>query len=209
MKTIARVAGIALVSLAASFAQEGPHFTFDLGAGFSEPVGATGRQLNNAAWNIEGGAGLNVNPWLGAKVDLGYSSFGVNSGTLYNIGVPNGDLHIFSATFDPIVHVNPHGHFDFYLTGGGGIFHGHQEFAQPTGVIVPGTDTFFGFYPTTTGVSQVPGSYTFNRPGIDMGAGFAVGTKFHGKIFAEAKYDRIFVGNYHIDYVPVTFGFRW
>jgi hypothetical protein len=31
---------------------------------------------------------------------------------------------------------------------------------------------------------------------------------WHGKFFAEAKYNRIFA-NYHSDYVPVTFGFRW
>ena len=25
----------------------------------------------------------------------------------------------------------------------------------------------------------------------------------------EARYNRIFVNNYHTDYLPVTFGFRW
>jgi hypothetical protein len=31
-----------------------------------------------------------------------------------------------------------------------------------------------------------------------------------GKIFAEARYDRVFMGNdWHADYVPVSFGFRW
>ena len=209
MKLFMRVVGTGFICMAASFAQESSGFTFDVGAGFSEPVGATGRQLSNAAWNLEAGFGGNLNPWVGAKIDLGYSSFGINSGTLANIGIPNGDLHIFSATLDPVVHLNPHGHFDFYLTGGGGIFHNHEDFGQPTGVIVPGTDTYFSFYPTTSPVSSVPGSYTFTRPGIDAGAGIAIGTKFHGKFFAEAKYDRIFVGPYHIDYVPVSFGYRW
>jgi hypothetical protein len=48
-----------------------------------------------------------------------------------------------------------------------------------------------------------------NKPGIDAGAGIAFGTKWHGKVFAEARYDRIFMGNFHTDYVPVSFGFRW
>jgi hypothetical protein len=44
---------------------------------------------------------------------------------------------------------------------------------------------------------------------MDWGAGVAFGTKSHGKIFAEAKWDRVFIGNSHMDYLPVTFGFRW
>jgi len=40
--------------------------------------------------------------------------------------------------------------------------------------------------------------------------GIALGTKWHGKFFAEARYHRIIMGNYgHTDYVPVSFGFRW
>jgi len=49
-----------------------------------------------------------------------------------------------------------------------------------------------------------------NKPGVDIGLGFAVGTKWHGKFYAQAKYDKIFLGvYYHTDYVPVTFGYRW
>jgi len=29
------------------------------------------------------------------------------------------------------------------------------------------------------------------------------------QIFAEARYHRIFMGNGHTDYLPVSFGFRW
>jgi hypothetical protein len=53
-------------------------------------------------------------------------------------------------------------------------------------------------------------SYSVNKPGVDVGAGVAVGTRWHGKVFAEARWDHIFIGgNRHVDYVPVTFGFRW
>jgi hypothetical protein len=44
---------------------------------------------------------------------------------------------------------------------------------------------------------------------IDAGAGIAFGTKWHGKFFAEARYDRIFMRNSHTDYVPIACGFRW
>jgi hypothetical protein len=58
-------------------------------------------------------------------------------------------------------------------------------------------------------VTQILSSYSVNKPGLDIGAGIAMGTRFHGKIFLEAKYERMFLGNYHMDYLPVTAGFRW
>jgi hypothetical protein len=189
-------------------AQEVSRFSFDVGAGFSQPVGNTGRHLDEG-WNIQGGGGVNFGPYVGAMIDLGYNSFGINSATLNNIGVPGGNLHVFSATLDPIVHLTPHGHFDLYVTGGGGIYHREQEFTQPSVIGVLGFDPFFGIYPAVVPVTQVLSSYSVNKPGIDAGAGIAFGTKWHGKLFAEARYNRIFMGTFHTDYVPVSFGFRW
>ena len=142
-------------------------------------------------------------------VNLGYDSFGINSATLNAVGVPGGNLHIFSARLDPIVHLNPKGHVDIYVTGGGGIYHRTQEFTQPTIAYATGFDPFFGFYPVAYSANQILASYTVNKPGIDAGAGIAFGKKWHGKFFAEARYNRIFMRNSHTDYVPVTFGFRW
>jgi hypothetical protein len=39
-------------------AQEVPQFSFDLGGGFTQPVGNTGRHLDEG-WNIQGGVGFN------------------------------------------------------------------------------------------------------------------------------------------------------
>jgi hypothetical protein len=208
MKIFSKAAGLGLICAAASLAQEINHFTFDLGFGFINPVGSTGRQLNEG-WNFNGGVGANFNQWLGAKLNLGYDSFGISSGTLNTIGVPDGSVSMFTVTLDPVVHLTPNGHFDVYVTGGGGLFRQQQTFTQPSSAVVPGYDPFFGFYPATIPVNQVLGSYSVNKPGIDAGMGIAVGTKWHGKIFAEAKYKRMFDGNFHTDYVPVTVGFRW
>ncbi len=209
MRRLFKAAGLGLFCLTVSFGQEGGSgFTFDFGAGFTNPVGNTGRNLNEG-WNLTGGFGYNFNPWLGAKVDLGYNSFGINSATLSNVGAPNGSLNEFSATLDPIVHLNPKGHIDFYVTGGGGIFHQHEEFTQPSVAIVTGFNPFLGFYPVGVPTNQILGAYSVNKPGVDVGAGFAVGTRFHGKLFGEPKYERVFVGAYHTDFIPVSFGFRW
>ena len=189
-------------------AQEGPGFTFSVGGGFTEAPGNTGRNLDTG-WNIRGGAGFNFSPQVGAMLDLGYDRFGINGATLTNIGAPAGDVQIFSATIDPVVHLHPHGHVDFYLTGGGGLFHWYQEFTQPAVAVVPGFNPFFGFYSAAVPVNQILGSYSVNRPGVDVGAGIAFGTRRRGKFFAEARYDHIYMQNSHVDYIPVTFGFRW
>ncbi len=75
-----------------------------------------------SAW----GAGYNFSPWFGAKVDVGYDSMGINSGTPGAIGVPGGSVNVFTATIDPIVHLTPRRHVDVYVTGGGGLFHREQ-----------------------------------------------------------------------------------
>lgn len=209
MKSLVFASSFGLLFAVSLSAQETSPFSFQIGGGFTQPVGNTGRHLDEG-WNLTAGGGLNFGPYVGAMIDLGYNSFGINSATLNNLGFPGGGLHVFSATLDPIVHVNPHGHVDMYITGGGGVYHRYQEFTQPSVATVVGFDPFFGFFPAAIPVNQVLASYSVNKPGVDIGAGFAVGTKWHGKFFAEARYNRIFMGNdRHTDYVPVSFGFRW
>lgn len=197
-----------LVALGAASAQETSHIAFNVGAGFTTPVGNTGRNLD-MGWNVGGGFGWNFNSRVGALIDLNFNQMGINSGTLNNIGVPGGNMHIFAATLDPIVHLTPKSRVDVYLTGGGGLYHETTDLTAPTVAAVTGFNPFFGFYTVGVPTNEILSSYTINKPGIDAGLGIAFGSKWHGKFFAEAKYNRIFTGNFHTDYVPVTFGFRW
>ena len=71
-----------------------------------------------------------------------------------------------------------------------------------------GFSPFFGYFPANYATNIVVSDYSTNRPGIDAGIGIALGSKWGGKFFAEARYERIFMGNFHTDYLPVTFGFR-
>jgi len=208
MKHFALTSCLILLGSGVVAAQETQRFSFDVGAGFTTPVGTTGHNLDYG-WNIGGGAGVNFSPYLGAMLDVGFNSMGVNNTTLTNLGYGGGNLRIFSATVDPIVHLNPHGHVDVYVTGGGGLYHQYQDFTQPGIETVTLGNPFFGYYPATIGVNRIVSSYSVNKPGIDVGMGVAFGTKWHGKLFAEARYNRIFTGAYHTDYLPVTFGFRW
>ena len=71
-----------------------------------------------------------------------------------------------------------------------------------------GFNPFFEYYPGANNLIAGT-SYAVTKPGIDVGAGIAFGTRFHGRIFAEARYDRIFFNDHDVDYLPITFGFRW
>jgi hypothetical protein len=209
MKKIALASYIGILAFVSANAQETQKFTFDIGAGFTTPVGLTGTALDNG-WNIGGGVGYNFSSYLGAKLDLGYSSMGVNSSTLSNIGVPGGGIHIFSATVDPVVHLTPKHRMDLYLTGGGGMFRVNQEFTQPTVAVTNVFNPFFGLYPVAFGANEILSSYSVVKPGFDVGGGVAFGAfGGHGKFFAETKWDHIYMTNSHIDYLPVSFGFRW
>jgi hypothetical protein len=209
MKKLSLLTCMTLASVGLMPAQETSHLSFSVGAGFTTPVGTTGRNLDQG-WNAGGGIGWKFNPYVGALIDLNYNSMGINSGTLSNLGgFPGGNVHIFAATLDPIVHITPHSRADIYVTGGGGLYHETTEFTAPTVAAVTGFNPFFGFYTFGVPATQVLSSYTVNKPGVDGGLGIAFGSKWHGKFFAEAKYNRVFTGAYHTDYVPVTFGFRW
>jgi opacity protein-like surface antigen len=208
MKKIALTSSFGLLFALTMCAQEVPHFTFNAGAGFTTPVGNTGRHLDTG-WNAGAGAGYNFNSYLGAVVQFQFNDFGINSSTLTNIGVPDGSVRLWSLTLDPVVHLNPRGHFDVYAIGGGGLYHRTQEFTAPTVATVTGFDPFFGFVPINVQANQVLASSTVNKPGFNVGMGFAMGTKWKAKVFAEARYHRMFIGDYHTDYVPVTFGVRF
>jgi Outer membrane protein beta-barrel domain len=206
MKSLGLIIGVALLSLGAASAQEGSGFAFNVSAGFTTPVGNTGR-YTDMGWNVGAGAGWNFSPRFGALLDLGYNDMGINSTALDNIGVPGGGTHIVSATLDPIVHLTPKSHLDVYISGGGGFYHMQENFSASNSGAIPGSNPFLGYYPGVNNAAIV--SSSINKPGVDIGMGFAFGSKWHGKFFAQAKYDRVITGQYHIDYVPVTFGFRW
>src|SRR5579862_7133923 len=109
MKHLTLAASFLCFCLCSLNAQEVSRFTFDLGGGFTQPVGNTGRLLDEG-WNVQGGVGYNLSSYVGAMVQLDYNSFGMNGAALGTSGFPGGDVHVFSATFDPILHLTPKSH---------------------------------------------------------------------------------------------------
>lgn len=207
-KCISLIAGLGFLTAGVVSAQETPPVAFNIGAGFTQPVGTTGTRLDNG-WSVEAGLGFNFHPNFGALVQFNDSQMGINNATLNNLGFPGGDVNIMSFTLDPIVHTNPRGPVDVYFIGGGGLYHWRQQFTAPTVAVFNGFDPFFGFFQTAVPATQVLTSYSVNKPGVNGGMGISFGTKWHAKFYAEARYHRIIFGDRHADMVPVTFGFRW
>lgn len=66
-----------------------------------------------------------------AMLDFMYNDIGINQGVLNQVGAPQGNVHTWGFTLDPVVHVTQEGPADVYLTAGGGIYHRNVEFSQP------------------------------------------------------------------------------
>jgi hypothetical protein len=172
-------------------------------------VGSTSQRLDTG-WNIDMGAGVNVNSVLGVMLQANYNEMGIGSNVLNNLGFAGGGVHTWAFTLDPVVHLTPHSKVDVYAIGGAGLYHRTQEFTQPGISSFVGFDPFFGFYTADVPVEQVVASYTVNKPGVNIGMGLGFGGWRSAKFYAEARYHRIFItGDRHTDYIPVTFGVRF
>jgi hypothetical protein len=204
----ALAAGAAFLLAGSALAQEQSRFTFDVKGGFNPAPGASGREVKTG-WNAGFGAGMNFNSHLGAMFNFDFDSNGIQQDTLNNLGFPDGVVHLTNFTIDPVVHVATYGNADFYLTAGGGLGHFHQQFTQPTVTTVTGFNPFFGFFTAGVPTDQVLSEYTVTKPEFDVGGGVSFGTKYHGKIFGEARWRRVLFRDANYDVIPVSFGFRW
>src|ERR1041384_5088966 len=110
MKSIYWASGLGLLVIASVSAQETPPFAF----------------------NFDAGAGYNFSSYVGLMAQFNFNRFDVNSATVNALGFPGGDVRLWSATLDPIIHTNPRGPVDVYFIGGGGWYQRTQEFTQPT-----------------------------------------------------------------------------
>jgi hypothetical protein len=209
MKPITSFLAFSLLAALPVLAQ--PRFTGQVGGGFSEPLNPIGTRLDRG-FNITAGAGISGKT-LGALVNFHYNDFGINQTALANVGAPDGTTRIWAFTLDPIVHLSPRpeGPVDFYITGGGGVYHRTVEFTQPTLTTFTAFDPWFGFYPATVATNQILASYAVTKPGVDGGVGmsFKIG-KGSLKAFAEARYHHMFMSRGpDTSFIPVTFGIRW
>ena len=111
-----------------------------------------------------------------------------------------------------MVHLVPKGRFDAYIIGGGGFYRRTIEFTEPSSAIATAFDPFYGIiFPVEVPTTNVLGSFSQNKGGLNLGAGVAVrlGEDSRSTIFAESRYHYIYTTPVRTSLLPVTFGFRW
>jgi len=188
-------------------------FALNVAGGLNEPFLTTKTNLA-PGWNAQGGAGYNFTPHLAIMAEIEYDLFRINDKALNTLGTPQGypggHVRTDSITVDPVWHFHPKGVWDVYAIGGGGAFARTQTLIRPTVATATGTNPFFGFNNPGYPASETALSYSIHKPGVDVGAGISIKVKWNIKLYAEAKYNRIFAGSLgHMDYAPISIGVRW
>lgn len=201
----------ALAFAESAAAQNTNRLMFKIGGGFTQPVRETDGRLNTG-FNLGAGVGVNLAPWLGIMGEFGYNDLNLTNAALSAAGVPGGSARIYSVTANPIVRFNPRGRFDAFLTGGGGFYRRTVEFTEASVGTVTAFDPFYGvFYPVNVPVTNVLGSVSQNKGGLNAGGGvsFRLRGDSNTKLFAEARYHYLFTTPVRTTILPVTFGISW
>ena len=148
--------------------------------------------------------------------EYGFNRANIPQNTLTNVGEPNGNVHVWSLTLDPIIYYKTSGHFGGYVTGGGGFYRKLTSFTEP---VYAGD--YCGYFtaairPMST---EVLSHFSSNQGGVNFGTGvtFKPNADGKGKFYAEARYVWVDApansasafGTGTVGMVPVTFGFRW
>ena len=191
------------------------HLAVELGAGFNVPAGNTGTwQL--VGYSINLGGGWMFNDRIGVLAEYGFNHANIPQDTLTNIGEPQGNVHVWSLTLDPIVYYKTSGHIGGYVTGGGGFYRKLTSFTQPV-YVGDYCDYFYGCYPQYENVTL--SHFSSNQGGLNIGTGVTYKPNPDGKakFYAEARYVWVdspksptsSIGTGPVGMFPVTFGFRW
>jgi hypothetical protein len=191
------------------------HLAIEAGAGFNVPAGNTGTwQL--VGYSINLGGGWMFNNRIGVLAEYGFNHANIPQDTLTNIGEPQGNVHVWSLTLDPIVYYKTSGHLGGYVTGGGGFYRKLTSFTQPV-YVGDYCDYFYGCYPQYENVTL--SHFSSNQGGLNIGTGVTYKPNPDGKakFYAEARYVWVdspksttsSIGTGTVGMFPVTFGFRW
>jgi hypothetical protein len=191
------------------------HIAIEGGAGFNVSSGNTST-WQAVGYTINVGGGWMFNDRLGVLAEYGFNRANIPQDTLTNIGEPQGNVHVWSLTLEPIFYYKTSGHIGGYVTGGGGFYRKLTSFTEPV-YVGDYCDYFYGCYPQYSNVTL--SHFSSNQGGANFGTGvtFKPNADGKGKFFAEARYvwvdspasSTTAVGTGTVNMFPVTFGFRW
>jgi hypothetical protein len=190
------------------------HLAIEAGGGFNSPTGNT-NTWQNVGYTVNLGAGWMFNDRIGVLAEYGFNGANIPSDTLSEVGEPDGHVHVWSLTLDPIVYYKTGGRVGGYVTGGGGFYRKVTTFTEP--VYLGNYCSYFYCYPVYDNVTL--SHFSSNQGGLNLGTGFTFKPNPEGKLklYAEVRYvwvnsptsTQTTVGTGTVGMIPVTFGFRW
>jgi hypothetical protein len=190
------------------------HLAIEAGAGFSPPIGNT-KGTQTTGYNIKLGGGWNFSRRFGVLAEYEFNRTGIPNSVLAASGAPEGNVHLWGLTIDPVYYYKTTGAWGGYVTGGGGFYRKLTSFTEPVFLGI-GCD-FYGYcYPQYANVTL--SHFSSNQGGASIGTGLTHNLGDGGaKIYAEARY--LFVdspkptatafGSGSVSMIPVTFGIRF
>ena len=191
------------------------HLAIEAGAGFNVPVGNT-TTWQNVGYSINLGGGWNFTNRIGVLAEYSFNHANIPQNTLTNVGEPNGNVHVWSLTLDPIFYYKTSGHIGGYVTGGGGFYRKLTSFTQPV-FVGDYCDYFYGCYPQYENVTL--SHFSSNQGGVNIGTGVTFKPNADGKVklYGEVRYVWVdapattanAVGTGTVGMIPITFGFRF
>jgi hypothetical protein len=190
------------------------HWAAEGGFGFASPIGNT-KSTQTTGYSIKLGGGWNFNRHFGALLEYEFNRSGIPNSVLAASGAPEGNVHLWGLTVDPVYYYKTTGAWGGYVTGGGGFYRKLTSFTEPVYLGI-GCD-FYGYcYPQYANVTL--SHFSSNQGGLNIGTGITHNIGDGGaKIYAEARY--LFVnspkptttafGSGTVSMIPVTFGIRF
>jgi hypothetical protein len=190
------------------------HLAIEAGAGLSAPIGNT-KGTQTTGYNVKLGGGWNFSRRFGVLLEYEFNRTGIPNSVLAASGAPQGNVHLWGLTLDPVYYYKTTGAWGGYVTGGGGFYRKLTSFTEPVYLGI-GCD-FYGYcYPQYANVTL--SHFSSNQGGANIGTGITHNIGDGGaKIYAEARY--VFVnspkptatafGSGTVSMIPVTFGIRF
>jgi hypothetical protein len=191
------------------------HLALEVGAGFNVAAGNT-RTWQAVGYSVNLGGGWNFNHRIGVLAEYTFNRSNIPQNTLTNVDEPDGNVHLWSLTLDPIVYLKTSGHIGGYVTGGGGFYRKLTSFTEPV-FVGDYCDYFYGCYPQYANITL--SHFSSNQGGVNIGTGltFKPNADGKGKFYAEVRYvwvnspasSATAVGTGTVGMFPIAFGFRW
>jgi hypothetical protein len=214
LKRAVRVAIFMTLASILVTAQDYHKATFNVGGGFTVPLGQTGDLANTSGVFVLGG-GINFNPHFAFTGEFMWNNLPPSDAVLAAVLAPDASARLYGYTGNFIYRIGATKRLGAYLIGGGGWYHRSWELTAP--VLVPGTvcGPAFGWYGVTCVNGLVPADAVLrdgsdNGGGWNVGGGLTFGKEGPGpKIYTEVRYHRALFSNIDTEVLPVTFGIRW